>query len=290
MSRSNFRNRVEAALARAAFGFFGVLPLDAASALGGWLGTAVGYRLPVTRRARRNLAAAYPDMSEAEREGVLKRMWNNLGRTTAEFPHIAKMKIGAGERIEIDGLEHLDAILTKTQPLIFFGAHCGNWELAGPVAGSRGIPLNIVYRAPNNPHLDWLFAERGNPGAEMIPKGSAGARTALRVLQQNKALAMLVDQKMNDGIAVPFFGRDAMTAPALAQFALKFRCPVIPAHTVRLNGARFRVVIEAPLVLPDSGDRHADLLAIMTEVNRRIETWVRAHPDQWLWVHKRWKN
>jgi KDO2-lipid IV(A) lauroyltransferase len=198
------------------------------------------------------------------------------------------MKIGPGERIEIEGLEHIDAVLAKPKPLIFFSAHCGNWELFGPAAAWRGIPLNLVYRAPNNPYLDWLFTERGNIGADMIPKGTAGARKTLQVLMQGKALGLLVDQKMNDGIAVPFFGREAMTAPALAQFALKFKCPVVPGHVVRLKGARFRLIIEPPLPIPDSGDRHADILAIMTTVNRMIENWVRAHPEQWLWVHKRW--
>lgn len=95
---------------------------------------------------------------------------------------------------------------------------------------------------------------------------------------------------MNDGIAVPFFGRPAMTAPALAQFALRFDCPVVPARVERLGGARFRLTIQPPLEIQKSGDRQADVLAAMTEVNRIIEGWVRDRPDQWLWLHRRWPD
>ncbi len=289
MKRSRLRNRIEAVLARTAFALLGAMPVDLASAVGGWLGRTIGYRLPVTRRGRRNLAAAFPGMGEAEREMLLRRMWDNLGRTAAEFPHVPAMPVGPGRRIEVEGAGHVAMARAAGRPIIVFGAHCANWELAGPVATWCGVAINLIYRAPNNPYLERLFTLRGNSG-EMIPKGRLGARRALELLQQGEALALLVDQKMNDGIPVPFFGRDAMTAPALAQFALKFRCVVLPVQVERLVGARFRVVIHPPLNLPDTRDRHADVRTIMTEVNRIIEGWVRAHPEQWLWLHKRWPN
>lgn len=290
MTRDDWRDRVEAALAWLAFRFFGLLPLDLASALGGWLGRTIGYRLPVTRRARRNLARAYPEKSEAERESIIRRMWDNLGRTAAEFPHIGSLSVGAGARIAFEGVEHIEAAQARGRGLLFFAAHIGNWEVFGPAALSRNISLNLVYRAPNNRRLDWLFTGRGNLGAEMIPKGSQGARRALQLLQQGKAIGLLIDQKMNDGIPVPFFGRDAMTAPAIAQFALKFGTPVLPAHTVRLKGAHFRLVIEPPLTLPETSDRHEAIRILMTEVNRIVEGWVRENPEQWLWLHKRWPD
>jgi KDO2-lipid IV(A) lauroyltransferase len=99
---------------------------------------------------------------------------------------------------------------------------------------------------------------------------------------------MLVDQKMNDGIAVPFLGRPAMTAPAVARFALKYRCPVIPARVQRVKGAHFRMTFYPPLDLPNSGDVKADTLAMMTAVNDLIGSWIREAPGQWLWLHRRW--
>ena len=101
---------------------------------------------------------------------------------------------------------------------------------------------------------------------------------------------MLVDQKLNDGIAVPFFGRDAMTAPALAQLALKYRCPVVPARLERLDGARFRLTFQPPMELPDTGDREADVFETMRRVNAIFEDWIRARPEQWLWLHRRWPD
>jgi KDO2-lipid IV(A) lauroyltransferase len=99
---------------------------------------------------------------------------------------------------------------------------------------------------------------------------------------------MLNDQKLDNGIAVPFFGRDAMTAPALASFALKFRCPIIPVHVVREGPARLHVICEPPLTLPESGDKQADVLALTTETNRILERWIREKPGSWLWLHRRW--
>ena len=101
---------------------------------------------------------------------------------------------------------------------------------------------------------------------------------------------MLVDQKMNDGIAVPFFGRDAMTAPALAQFALKYDCPVVPVRVELLGGAYFRMTFYPALEIVPTDDRHADILRIMTEVNAIMESWIRDRPAQWLWLHRRWPN
>jgi len=95
---------------------------------------------------------------------------------------------------------------------------------------------------------------------------------------------------MNDGIPIPFFGRPAMTAPALAEFALRFDCPVVPARVERLRGARFRITLYPPMDLPRTGDRRADVVAIMTKINAVIEEWVRERPDQWLWLHNRWPD
>jgi KDO2-lipid IV(A) lauroyltransferase len=124
----------------------------------------------------------------------------------------------------------------------------------------------------------------------LIPKGPAGARLLLRSLKGGKHLGMVVDQKMNDGIAIPFFGRDAMTAPALAELALRFDCPVVPVRVERLEGARFRITIDPPLDLDVTGERRADITAAMVKVNALIESWVREHPEQWLWLHNRWPD
>jgi Kdo2-lipid IVA lauroyltransferase/acyltransferase len=283
--------RLEAWLVGTVFHLFRLLPLDLASAIGGWIGRNIGYRLPATRRARRNLERCFADQPTAEREAILKGMWDNLGRAAAEYPHLREFRFGPGERVEVVGLEHVESMRDDGRPGLFFSGHLGNWELMGLGAVRHGVPVHPVYRAANNPRLEWLYRwGRDNEGVEMIPKGAAGARRAMQLLQKGEHVGMLVDQKMNDGIAVPFFGRMAMTAPALAAFALKYACPAAPTHVERLKGARFRLVVEPPLTFADTGDRHADILAAMTEVNRRLEGWIRQHPEQWLWLHRRWPD
>jgi KDO2-lipid IV(A) lauroyltransferase len=121
-----------------------------------------------------------------------------------------------------------------------------------------------------------------------VPKGTVAARRALAALKQGRHIAMLVDQKMNDGIPVPFFGRDAMTAPALAKFALHFDCAVVPVRVDRLPHARFRITAEPPLSYRRTGDASRDELALMTQVNQVLERWIRERPDHWFWLHRRW--
>ena len=174
---------------------------------------------------------------------------------------------------------------------ILFSAHLGNWEILPLAAGRSGITLTQIYRAANNPFVDRLMRDVRAPlGGRFTTKGATGARELVAALGRGEHLAMLVDQKMNDGIAAPFFGRDAMTAPALAQLALKFDCPVVPARVERIAGARFRLTAYPPLDIARTGDRAADVAETMRRVNAIVEDWIRDRPEQWLWLHHRWPD
>lgn len=286
MTAKEFRQRLEYVGARVIWGLFGLLPLDAASAVGGWLARKVGPLLRSTRIARRNLQQAFPDKSTAEIEAIITGMWDNIGRVAGEFPHLEQM---ARERVELIGGGYIDLLRDDGQPGIFISGHVGNWELNGAVAVARGLPLHLVYRAANNPWVEELY-RKGRKGAAvaLIQKGSEGARQALLTLKKGGHLGMLVDQKMNDGVPIPFFGRDAMTAPAQAQFATRFKCPLVPARAERLGGAHFRVTVFPPLEFPHTGDPHDDNRLLLIRINAMLEEWVRERPDQWLWVHRRW--
>jgi KDO2-lipid IV(A) lauroyltransferase len=135
-----------------------------------------------------------------------------------------------------------------------------------------------------------MIARFRGDGDELIPKGTVAARRAIATLRRGTHLTLLADQKMNDGIPVPFFGRPAMTAPALAVLALRFDCDVLPARVERLDGARLRLTVFPPLPLPRNGELHADAAALMDLVNAALEAWVRDRPEQWLWVHRRWPD
>jgi KDO2-lipid IV(A) lauroyltransferase len=150
--------------------------------------------------------------------------------------------------------------------------------------------VTTVFRAPDNPLVDAVLRRLRRPGGEHIAKGTGGARHAIKLLVAGGHLGLLVDQKLNDGIAVPFFGRDAMTAPALAQFALRFDCPVVPTRVERIAGARFRITVAPPIDIPRTGERQRDVFEITRRVNEILESWIRERPEQWLWAHKRWPD
>jgi KDO2-lipid IV(A) lauroyltransferase len=269
----------------------GFLPIDWASALGASVARNIGPRLPSSRRARHNLSNALPTLSAAEIASTIAGMWANLGRIAAEYPHLREIRVfEPGGRVETHGFEHMDHAIAAGRRMIIFSGHFANWEIGMLAAAQYGSPVAQIYRAANNPAVDRMIRRFRGAGGELIPKGSVAARRAIAVLRRGAHLTLLADQKMNDGIPVPFFGRAAMTAPALAALALRFDCDVLPARVERLGGARFRLTVFPPLPLPKSGDPHADIAALMAEVNRTLEGWIRDRPEQWFWLHRRWPD
>lgn len=264
------------------------LPFGVVSALGGILASTFGPMLGPSKTARENIATAFPEKNEAERAMILREVWENLGRTAFEFAVMDHLLAERGKRrVEIEGQANIDAAFATGKPVLFFGAHLGNWELLPVSAGIIGFGVHVFYRAPNNPLLQNLFTKRSSPG-ELIPKGAPGAKRAFTLLKRGENLGILVDQKLNDGIAIPFFGRDALTGTALAEFALRFDAPMVPIQCIRLPGARFKLIYHPALGITKSGDKKADVSQIMTDVNAMMESWIREHPGQWLWLHKRW--
>lgn len=278
---------IEALLAGAIFLVFRLLPVDWASGLGGALARALGPHFPVSQQARRNLRRALPALDDAAIARVVRGVWENLGRVIGEYPHLRRL---GATRVEVVGAEHLVRLRDGGAPGICFSGHIGNWELLPVMAARHGVKTSNVYRAANNPLIDRLLRTLRTGSAELIPKGSAGARQMIAALDRGAHLGMLVDQKMNDGIEADFFGHPAMTAPALAQLALKYGCPVLPGRIERIGGAHFRLIVEPPLALPRTGDRAADTRALTETVNRHLERWITERPEQWLWLHRRWPD
>lgn len=283
---------LEAALVGLFGALFRALPVDRASDLGGRIGRALGPRLPSTRTARRNLTRVFPEKTAAEIEAIVTAMWDNLGRVIAEYPHLDTLAdSGPGGRTEVVGLERMLSLRDDGVGGIVVGGHLGNWEVPPAVSRRLGLEVALVYRAPNNPIVARMLTDlRGAASSMHVPKGAEGARQLIRILSRGGHAGILVDQKMNDGIAVPFFGRDAMTAPAAVQLGLRLGIPIVPLHTERLGGARFRITLLPPLEPPATGDRTADVRILMERMNALLEAWIRERPEQWLWVHKRWPD
>ncbi len=289
--RRYVRHPLEGLAAALGFAFLGALSLDRASAIGGWLGRTLGPRLPVTRRAESNLRRAFPELDEPEIARIVRGMWDNLGRVVAELPHLHRFRLYDGDgRVEVVGVENVDALRDDGKGGIFFSAHLGNWELASLSCTQRGLPLTYVYRAANNPIVERLigrFRAAAISGAHW-PKGPGTARELVAAIKRGEHLATLADQKLREGISVPFFGRDAMTTPIVARLSLRFDCPAVPARVERLEGARFRLTLYPPLEDPGGNDREAKVAARTRQMNALFEEWIRARPEQWLWLHRRW--
>ncbi|CAP57187.1 lysophospholipid acyltransferase family protein [Gluconacetobacter diazotrophicus] len=286
--------RAEALAARGALALLRRLGPVRASNVGGAVCRIIGPRLPVSRVADANLRLAMPELDQAARRAVIRDVWDNLGRTVGEFPHLAALPRdpASGPGWDVVGAEHLAAQAARGGPVVFMSGHIGNWEMLPPGVAHHGLPFASFYRAAGNPLVDAMIrglrdAAMGQ-SVPMFAKGARGARGALAHIARGGRLGMLVDQKMNDGIEARLFGHPAMTAPALAAMALRYRCPVIPGYVERLGPARLRIHVEPPMDLPDSGDRQADILALTQAVNDRLESWIRARPGSWLWLHRRW--
>lgn len=280
--KRNTRHRLQALGFFAAYYVLRALPLDAASWLGGRMGRLFGPHMKAARYARRNLEFAFPEQTPAEREALLPRMWEHLGRVMGEFAHLPGN--GLYSRMSVKGLENAPLV-----PALYIGAHIGNWELSYALAYEHGIPIGLVYRQANNPYIEPVIVRhRLSHASSVFPKGQRGAARMAKAIRRGESMAILMDQKMNEGIPIPFFGREAMTAPAVAQLALRYHMPIVPAMVVRTKGCHFQATVFPPIEVVRSGDEAADVRAILTAINAMLEGWIRQYPEQWFWVHRRW--
>ena len=278
---------------RLAIGFFGSMSIDCASGLGGWLGRTIGPRLGVSKKARRNIAIAMPEIGEKEIERIIAGMWDNLGRTIAEYAHLpAFAEKEERHRIELVHAECLRSIAASGNGTVIVSGHFANWEVLPAVMQLEGLHAGEVYRHANNPYVnEWLVnLRRKVTQAVQIPKGSAGARVIVRLMKEKKFVAMLTDQKLNDGIEVSFFGLRAMTTGAPAGLATRYGDPIIPVFIERLEGANFRVTIYDPIVARPGADPGTEVPRITQEINDFLEARIRERPAQWLWLHDRWSE
>jgi Kdo2-lipid IVA lauroyltransferase/acyltransferase len=288
--RHPIRYRVEAIALRFVLGVLGSLPLGTASAMMAALFRSIGPRLRVSGRAVRNLQRAFPDKSATEINTIVRGMWDHLGRLVAEYVHLEDLHCFLpGSQVEVINPEIFAKATEAGRGAIVITGHIGNWEAQGFAATDQGIRASVVYRAANNPLVDRVIHDLRTPIVEeQFAKGAGGVRGILKFLKSGGLVAMLVDQKMNDGVPVPFFGADVMTPPAAAEIAYKYDYPLIPLRSERLEGSRYRVTVYPPLEKRDTGDRSADVGATMVEINEMLEGWIRERPEQWLWLHNRW--
>jgi KDO2-lipid IV(A) lauroyltransferase len=236
-----------------------------------------------------NIGKVIKGIKDKERKQIIFRMWENFGRVIGEYPNLDKIRVINNERIKIINIKNLLNPLRNNKNCLFFSAHIGNWELTSHALTENGFNINFIYRAPNNKYVDDLLRRiRIKYGVGLIKKGPKGARECIKVLSKNGGnIGMLIDQKMNDGILTKFFNKDVMTASAIAKFALKFKCPIIPAFCIREYGTNFRIEYLEPITYGKIKSLSSEE-KIMNYLNKIVEKWIKKYPDQWIWIHNRW--
>lgn len=283
------RYTIEAFFAILAYVLLRLFPLDMVSNFGGYVARKLGPKTRVHRVAEFNLRSAMPHLSNKDYEQILTKMWDNLGRVFAEYPHLYSGSMKNRVTI-IKGRDRIDGLLKEGKPVLLISGHLGNWELMPLVSHSLGHPLHLLYRQANNPIVDRLIAYIRKPYSRgLYAKGTAGARAVIKAMRAAEPLAMLVDQKTNDGIEALFFNQPAMSTGIVAQLATKYQATILPCRCIRRNGAKFDIIIEPPLAYVLSESTYQDQLTITQRMNDVMERWIRDDPGQWFWVHKRWK-
>jgi KDO2-lipid IV(A) lauroyltransferase len=267
-----------------------MLSPERASALGRRIFRAIGPRLDKTRIFRRNLILAFPEKSAQEIEILVRDIWGNVGAVLAEYPHLpAYAKPGQPERLDI--IIHSDSPVFRRngKPAVFVSAHLANWEIPVASALRLGIPVSVLYTPLQNPWLDrMLYKARTRLGVNMLARDGS-IRTLVRELGSGRSIGMLVDQRVDAGEPVPFFGLNMNTSTTPARLALRYRCDLIPVHVRRFDNARFQVIFEPP-VIPATGitDEHEKILDMTRQVNALFEVWIREQPQEWLCSKRRW--
>jgi len=285
------------ALTRAVFAVMRLFGPTLGPNLGGALARLIGPLTPAHRIGRDNIAASFPEKSEAERRAILREAWDNLGRTACEYVHMDRIwdfdpdNPGVGRITATrDVMARYEALRDDGKPALIFCAHLANWELPAIAAAKHGIEAAALYRTPNNRAVarEILRLRAGSMGT-LIPTGLAAPLRMAEALEKGAHVGMLVDQRFGKGPRITVLGRPALANPLIAQLARRFDCPVHGARAIRLPGGRFQLDLSEELVLPRDAEGKVDVDAATTAINAVVEGWVREHAGQWLWMHRRWR-
>ena len=257
----------------------------------------IGPSLREHRIGRANLTAAFAEKSPDEIEKILMGVWDNLGRVGAEFAHIDSVwdydrAHPERSRIELPPrtIELFDHIRDDGKPALIFASHLANWELPALAAVAHGLDTAILYRRPNIASADRIIEEmrQVNMGT-LVPAGREAPLRLAEALQKGQHVAMLVDQYLAGGVEVTFFGRKTKANPMLARLVRQVECPIHGVRMIRLPGYRFRAELTEEIKPVRGGDGQIDIQGTTQAITSVVEGWIRENPEQWLWLHRRWR-
>jgi KDO2-lipid IV(A) lauroyltransferase len=279
-----------------AFALLRWLGPDRASGLLGGLFRRVGPWLPEHRIGRAQLQAAFPQKDAAWVEATLRGAWENLGRVVGEYVNLDRIwdydpdNPNAG-RIATDSRPVLEELRDDGKPALLFTAHLANWELPAVAAQRHGLPSAVVYRMPNVAAVaERIVRIRAPLMGRLISTRRAGAFEMAAALERGEHLGMLVDQFFGRGEDITFFGRATKGNPTFARLARRFDCPIYGVRVIRRPGGKFFITAEGPIELPRDAEGLIDVRAATQAIGDVVERWVREHPEQWLWFHRRWRS
>ena len=255
---------------------------------------------PLTREhktARANLIAAFPEKSPAEIARILAGVWDNLGRYGAEFAHLDHVwehdpAHPEDSRIEIQPRTHelFAQLRLDVKPALIFASHLGSFELAAVAAVAHGLDAAVLFRRPNIASADRIIEEiRSVKMGTLIPAGRDAPFKLAEALQRGQHVAILVDQWFTNGVDVTFFGRKTKANPTLARLLRQIECPIHGVRIIRLPGHRFRAELSDEVEPVRDASGQIDVQGTMQAITSVVEGWVREYPDQWLWLHRRWR-
>jgi Kdo2-lipid IVA lauroyltransferase/acyltransferase len=265
------------------------------SNVGGAIMRTIGPWLPEHRTGRANLRAAFPEKTDAEIETILRGVWDNLGRVGAEIAHLDH--ICSGDRYKRtfidygpDNIERFLRVKDDGKPAVIFAAHLANWELPAVIAASDGLDSVVLYRRPNLGAIaDAVIDLRRGIMGDLVASSMGAPVTLARALEQGRHVAMLVDQHYGRGVEVTFFGRKCKANPLIAMLAREIECPIHGTRVIRLPGNRFAGEISPEVAPVRDAEGRIDVAGTMQAITAVVESWVREHPEQWLWLHRRWR-
>lgn len=258
----------------------------------------LGPLLRENRVGRDNLKAAFPEKSDAEIARILGGVWDNLGRVAAEFAQLDRIwqvdfDNPANGRIVFDprSLALFDQLRDDGKPALIFSAHLANWELPAVASAAYGLDSAILFRPPGVAAVNRAIQDiRALKMGEMIPAQRDAPLRLAHALNEGRHVGMLIDQFASGGVNVTFFGRPARTSPLLARLLRRVDCPIHGVRMIRLPGRRFRAELSEEIPPVRTADGEIDIQGTMQAVTTVIEGWVREHPEQWLWLHRRWRD
>ncbi|MGA6935904.1 MAG: lipid A biosynthesis lauroyl acyltransferase [Pseudolabrys sp.] len=264
----------------------------------GWMMSRIGPLLPESRIGRANLAVAFPEKSQAEIDTILRGCWDNLGRMGAEFAHLDRLWSYDREqptRSRIDlaqpDIERFHKLLDDGKPALIFAAHLANWELPAICAATYNLDSAVLYRRPNISRIDrWLTETRTAHMGELISTDLDAPMKIADALQRGAHVGILVDQYYSRGVPVAFFGRQTLANPLLARLAQHFDCPIHGTRIIRLENHRFRAELTDEIKPARDANGKIDIAGTMQIITSVVEQWIRQCPEQWLWMHRRWRQ